>query len=80
VRYTARDEDVFAIVERPAPVVTLPDVVATPTTDVTTVTGDVLRWASTTGGLRVELAAAATVTDDDAPVAVRCRDVAATPA
>ena len=34
VRYTARDEDVFAIVERGAPVFTFPDLAPTPTTEV----------------------------------------------
>jgi alpha-L-fucosidase len=77
VRYTARDEDVFAVVERPRPVLTFPDLVATPTTGVTTLTGAAVPWSATDDGLRVEPGPAAVVGDD--PAALRFRDVTATP-
>jgi alpha-L-fucosidase len=78
VRYTARDEDVFAIVERRDPVVTLPDLLATPTTTVTTGNGAPLTWSGTAAGLRVVLGAP--VGADTSPTVVRCRDVVASPA
>jgi alpha-L-fucosidase len=77
VRYTARDSDVFAIVERAAPVVTLPDLRPTPTTDVSAVTGDAVRWRADPAGLRIE--AGDLAFGDDAPLAFRCRSVDATP-
>ena len=76
VRYTARDEDVFAIVERPGPVLTFTDLVATPTTGVTDVTGAEVPWTGTPGGLRIEVGAAPA---GDDPAAFRFRDVTATP-
>jgi alpha-L-fucosidase len=78
VRYTARDEDVFAIVERPAPVLTFPDLVATPTTGVADVTGAEVPWSATPDGLRVDVGSAPAMGDD--PAAFRFRDVTAGPA
>ena len=45
VRYTARDEDVFAISSTATAVVTFPDLAPTPTTDVTTIAGSALACA-----------------------------------
>jgi alpha-L-fucosidase len=78
VRYTARDQDVFAIVERAAPVVTLPDIEATPRTEVSAVTGGELRWRADATGLRIEIESDAGASEET-PVAFRCRSVAATP-
>jgi len=55
VRYTARDETVFAFVRDPLPTVTLADVRATPTTAVTTVGGEALPWIDTPSGIVVDL-------------------------
>ena len=78
VRYTARDDTVFAIVERASAVVTLPDLAATRTTEITTLDGRPLVWTATDQGLRVELNG-----DGDAetggPVALACLDVVARP-
>jgi alpha-L-fucosidase len=73
VRYTARDEDVFAILERSAPVVTLPDVAATATAEVATLTGEPQPWTADSSGLRVEPAFG----PDASPVVLRCRRVVA---
>lgn len=77
VRYTARDQDVFAIVERPDPVITLPDVAPTATTQVTCLDGAELPWRSEAGALRIDCPAATQGSD---PVVVRCRSVTALPA
>jgi alpha-L-fucosidase len=58
VRYTARDATVFAFVGAPAGPTTLPDLVATPTTTVTTLTGRAVPWRDTATGVRVEIDAA----------------------
>ena len=74
VRYTARDHDVYAIVERAAPVVTLSDLAPTPTTEITTLDGAPVRWDASERGVRIE-APGGEPTDADAPVAFRCRQV-----
>ncbi|MGZ6895827.1 MAG: alpha-L-fucosidase [Acidimicrobiia bacterium] len=75
IRYTARDRDVFAIVESRTDVMTFPDLVATPTTHVADVAGRERHWSATGAGLRVELGPQETTADS--PVALRCTDVAA---
>ena len=55
VRYTARDDDVFAFVRDATGSVTLPDVLSTPTTSVTDADGKTLPWAVTHAGTRIEL-------------------------
>ncbi len=81
VRYTAADDSVFAIVER-APefgheTVTLPDVIATRTTEVTTVDGTELAWAAASAGLQVTVGSA--FVGVAGPIALRCVDVDAAP-
>jgi alpha-L-fucosidase len=79
LRYTARDDDVFAIVESAAPMLTFPDLAATPTTEVATLAGDPVRWSEHADGLRVEMPA--NDRDGEAvtgPLVFRCRRVSAT--
>jgi len=76
VRYTARDEDVFAIVERAGAVFTFSDLVSTPTTRASLVTGAEVPWTATADGLRIEAASVGMV--GDGPLAFRFRDVTAT--
>lgn len=77
VRFTARDEDVYAIVEAVgSSTVTLAEVVPTRTTEVTDVGGAALPWRPVAGGLQVDLGAAA-AGPADVPVVVRCVDVTA---
>ncbi len=71
LRYAVSDRDVFAIVEQSAPVVTLPEVAATPTTMVATADGRPVVWAATNDGLRLECS----VGDSTGPVVFRCTDV-----
>ncbi len=73
VRYTARDDTVYAVTRNAADVITLPDVRATPTTAVTTVAGTVLGWKDTAAGIEVD--ASAGVGGD--PSVFVLRDVAA---
>jgi alpha-L-fucosidase len=63
VRYTARDDVVYAFVQGAGETATLPDVDATPTTTVTTVDGAPLPWIDTAAGLSVDLRAAASDAD-----------------
>ena len=65
VRFTARDDTVFALLRDPGPSVTLAAVAPTRTTDVTSIGGTALRWKATDGGIVVDLPA-----DDPAPCAV----------
>ena len=76
VRYTARDETVYAFVRDPKPTVTFADVRATPTTAVTTVAGDALAWTATQSGLAVDLPADA---GGPEPTVIALRNVAARP-
>ncbi len=76
LRFTARDDDVFAIVERPDPVITLRDLAPTATTEVTSLDGTALPWRPEGGALRIECPA---TTQGSDPVVVRCRRVDAVP-
>ena len=75
VRYTARDREVFAFLERGAATATLADLVATPTTLVTAVDGTPYDWEATPRGIRVQLDADTAASPT--PVVVRTVDVAA---
>jgi alpha-L-fucosidase len=55
VRYTSRGDTVFAIVRDASGRTTLPDIAATPTTKVESLTGDPLRWDASRDGLAVDL-------------------------
>ena len=55
MRYTARDDTVYAFVRDATGSVTLPDVCTTPTTAVTTVAGTVLAWKESPSGIVIEL-------------------------
>jgi alpha-L-fucosidase len=76
VRYTTRDDTVFALVQDGPPSVTLPDLAPTPTTAVATVAGPPLDWQATPAGLRVEIGTGA---PDTGPVVLACRNVVAAP-
>ena len=76
VRYTARDETVYAFVRDAPATVTLADVRATPTTAVTTVAGDQLAWNDTPAGLAVDLPAGV---GGPEPAVLALRNVAARP-
>ena len=76
VRYTARDETVYAFVRDPKATVTLPDVRTPPTTAVTTVDGAALAWRETEKGLAIELPAGA---GGPEPTVISLRNVAARP-
>jgi alpha-L-fucosidase len=67
VRYTARDDTVYAITRNAAATTTLPDVCPTPTTAVTTITGAAIGWKDTAAGIEVE---ATTGVSDDPSVVV----------
>ena len=54
VRYTARGETVYAFVPDGKGSVTLPEVAATPTTDVTDLAGGSVAWRDTVDGLSVD--------------------------
>ncbi len=77
VRYTARGDTVFAFLRGASGAVTLPDVRATPTTEVETMTGAPLTWHASPAGLTVELPAAAS---GPQPAVVALRAVEAAPA
>jgi alpha-L-fucosidase len=74
VRYTARDETVFAFVRDANQTVTLVDVRATPTTAITTVGGDALPWIDTPSGIVVDLPADSGVAE---PAVIALRQVTA---
>ena len=57
VRYTARDDTVYAVAPNAAGMITLPDVRATPTTAITTVAGTVLPWRDTAAGIEIDTSA-----------------------
>jgi alpha-L-fucosidase len=75
LRYTARDETVFAFVQRPTSPVTLAEVGATPTTAVTTVAGTALGWNDTPAGITVDLPTAVAAAPE--PTVIALRNVAA---
>jgi alpha-L-fucosidase len=74
VRYTARDETVYAFVRDSADSITLAEVAPTPTTTVTTVAGAPLAWKDTPAGIAVDAAPAASSPD---PTVLALRDVVA---
>ncbi len=74
VRYTARDQTVYAIARDAAGTITLPDVRATPTTTIASLDGKPLQWREEGGGLAVDLPAA---TGGASPAAIVLRNVAA---
>jgi alpha-L-fucosidase len=78
VRYTARGDIVFAVVRGVSghTQTTLPDVGATPTTDVRSLAGDPVPWHATRQGLVLDLAGRQT---DREPVVLRLGSVSATP-
>jgi alpha-L-fucosidase len=76
VRYTARGDTVFALVGTTSGTVALDEVLATPTTAVTTVDGIPLVWAHSPSGLSVELPAGAV---DGEPTVVVLERVEARP-
>ena len=71
VRYTARDETVYAFVQGAPPRIVLPEVSATPTTTVTTVGGAPLQWTDSPTGVVIDTPAAAAGADP-AVIALRC--------
>jgi alpha-L-fucosidase len=77
LRYTARDETVYAFVQAPSGSVTLPDVRSTPTTAVTRIDGGPLPWKDTPGGLTVDVPPPASTAE---PVVLALRHVDATTA
>jgi alpha-L-fucosidase len=76
VRYTARDNTVYAFVQGAGARVTLADVCATPTTTVSTVDGTPLPWTDSPAGLAIECAAASPGPD---PTVLALRQVTARP-
>jgi alpha-L-fucosidase len=77
VRYTARDEAVYALVEDAgAGVVTLPDLDVSATTYLADLGGHPFAWSTSDAGLRVELGAGARASG---PIVIACRDVVARP-
>jgi alpha-L-fucosidase len=77
VRYTTRDDTVYAFVREPAAPVTLADISPTPATEVTTIDGTPLPWEAAPAGILVHVAAAAAVRD---PTVVALHRVVARPA
>jgi len=75
VRYTARDDAVYALVRDVAGSLTLPDVGATPTTTVETLDGAPVPWRGSPAGLWVDLKAPS----GSGPTVVALRDVEARP-
>jgi alpha-L-fucosidase len=57
VRYTARDDTVYAFVRDPTPRTILPDVSATPATAIAAVAGATLSWRETSAGVEIDTAA-----------------------
>ena len=74
VRYTARDDTVFAFVQTAGGPITFPDVRATRTTTVTTVAGSALPWQDSPDGIVVDAPAPLS---DPLPVVVALHHVAA---
>jgi len=77
VRYTARDQTVYAFLRDASAAVVLSDLRATPTTAVTTLAGAALRWTGSPEGIAVDLPAGATGGPEPAVIALR--NVAARP-
>ena len=79
VRYTTRDDRVFAFLRDASDAVTLTDVRATPTTTVETVSGRALQWrpsAMGAGGITIDLEPSGARSE---PAVVALRDVEAAP-
>ncbi len=74
LRYTARDETVYAFLRGPAGSVTLPDVRSTPTTAAAAIDGRPLPWKDTPAGLVVDVPAPASGSE---PAALALRQVEA---
>jgi len=74
VRYTARDNTVYAFVQGATSPITLAEVAATPTTAVSTVAGIALPWKDSPSGIVIDHPALATGAD---PTVVALRHVAA---
>jgi alpha-L-fucosidase len=74
LRYTARDETVFAFVRDPLETITLPDVSATPTTMVSAIDGTTLPWKDAGSGLEVD---ASTARNDPDPTVIALTGVSA---
>jgi alpha-L-fucosidase len=55
LRYTARDDTVFAFVHHADGTITLPEVAPTPTTSITTVDGTSRTWHDTPSGIAIEV-------------------------
>jgi alpha-L-fucosidase len=69
VRYTARDDTVYAIVASSGETVTLPELTATPTTTIATITGAPLTWKDTGSGIAIDALAAQT---EHGPTVIAC--------
>jgi alpha-L-fucosidase len=54
VRYTARNDTVYALVQKPPAMITLEEVAATPTTEVTNIDGKPLEWKDTPSGIVID--------------------------
>jgi alpha-L-fucosidase len=76
VRYTARDDTVFAFIQHAGDTITLPEVAVTPTTTIATIDGTPLTWNSTGAGIAVN---AATAHTDHGPTVVACTGVVPQP-
>jgi alpha-L-fucosidase len=76
VRYTARDDTVYAFVTGATGPITLLDIGATITTEITTIDGTPLPWTDSPAGLVIDLPAA--LVDPD-PTVLTLRQVAARP-
>ena len=74
LRYTARDDTVFAFVRDPVATMTLPDVSATPTTTVSALDGTTLPWKDAGSGLEVD---ASTARNDPDPTVIALTGVSA---
>jgi len=77
LRYTARDDAVYAFVRDAPESITLPDVGATPTTTVTALDGAALPWKDSPAGIVIDATSARTGPD---PAVVALRQVSARPA
>jgi alpha-L-fucosidase len=77
VRYTARDETVYAFVQDAPETITLAEIAATPTTTVTTVDRAPLVWKDTAAGIVIDAPAA--IRSDPDPTVVALHNVVASP-
>jgi alpha-L-fucosidase len=73
LRYTARDDTVYAFAREAGDTITLPDVAPTPTTAITTIDGRPLVWQDTPAGLVINAPGANTTRE---PTVVALRHVA----